>query len=272
VWYTLEKYGICKIALVLLADKIYIDKMKSESDVIHTEPFGRVPKKLLNTVTIESCRSLFGEIMNITLAAPPEKRQTLQNDENYLQKLDAFRHNVGALYLTLSQRLDNDILKAHGVTSNFGKCMIVSLFFRSLQPQKYYNLCGTQLQGYGALVTQLANLPSGQQLILDRWNSNTTKQFVDGVWRTNDRLMEKEKEYRNTTVAIAQIGIGVGGMLLGLIGLLLSVAMSYIASPSSDQKPEYRGSPTQQSIQKELSSSNQSVVSKSEANPKGNVK
>jgi hypothetical protein len=211
--------------------------MANKSEVIHTDPFGQVPNALLDTITMESLDTLFGNIMHITeTTSTHEEWQNLQNDDDYLQKLDAFRSGVGALYLKLSQQLDKDIKKAHGVISNFWKCMVVSLFSRSLQPQKYYNLCGMPAEGYGVMVTRLANLPGDRQKILDRWNSHTTKQFVDSVWRTKNMLMEKEKEYRNTAVVIAQIGIGIGGMLIGLLSLLLALVIPYILPSPSDRK------------------------------------
>lgn len=247
--------------------------MANKSGVIHTGPFGQVPNALVDTVTMESLDALFCDIMHITeMTNTHEKWQNLQNDNDYLQKLDVFRSGVGALYLNLSQRLDKDIKKAHGVTSNFWKCMVVSLFSRSLQPQKYYRLCGMPVEGYGSMVTRLANLPGDRQKILDRWNSHTTKQFVDSVWRTKNILMEKEKEYRNTAVAIAQIGIGIGGMLIGLLSLFLSLVIPYLLPSPSDRKTTAQISSIPQVHQQAPALNKQPVTRKLKAEHKENVK
>jgi hypothetical protein len=88
-------------------------------------------------------------------------------------------------------------------------------------------LCGRPSQGLGGAVTQLANMPFQDQLT-QRWGVKSWKQYVDAIWIMKNRLAEKELEYRNAVMAIIQIGIGVGGMVLGLVGLLLSLVVPFL--------------------------------------------
>lgn len=188
----------------------------------HTGPFGDVPSERIAAVTIESVSALRQEILRRSeSAADAGQWQQLSGDEEFLKKVDSFRVELGALWLQLWKRLDEDIEVAHCVSGNFWNCMWVALIRRRLRPQKYYAICGTPTAGYGSLVTYLANVP-GQDQLIQRWRRNTWKEYVDSIWTTKNQLMDKEKEYRGAAVAIAQIGIGVGGMLIGLIGLALS--------------------------------------------------
>jgi hypothetical protein len=208
--------------------------------VIGAGPFGDVPNTLVDTVTMEGLETLFTEIINSSkMVNSHEQWQKLHNEEDYLKKLDAFRTGVGALYLKILRQIDKDRRKAHRVSNSFWKCMAVSLFSRTLKPQKYYNICGSPLEGYQMMVLRLANLPGDHQNILDRWkDSHSTKPFVSAILGTRQTLMEREREYRDTAIAIAQIGIGVGGMLLGLLGLLLSLILSYTIPAIFDLKTD----------------------------------
>ncbi len=196
--------------------------------VVHTDPFGKVPKDRIDTVTLDGLSDLQQEILQISeRAANSGQWRELSTDEEFLKKLDHFRTSIGALWLKLWKQLDEDIDKAHQVSDNFWKCMWVALVRRQLRVQKYRSICGTPSCGFGGFVTYLANVPAQEQLV-QRWQCSSWKQYVDKIWKTKNQLIEKESEYRGVVTAIAQIGVGVGGMLLGLIGLGLSLIISLV--------------------------------------------
>lgn len=193
--------------------------------VHHTIPFGQIPCDRIASVTLESASQLRQEILERSMSNA-DVGQYHQNEE-FLKILDDYRTEVGALWLQLSKQLDADIEKSHYVSGRFWMCMWASLVQRQLRPQKYRALCGTPSKGYGGLVTYLANVPA-QDYLVKRWQVETWKEHVDRIWRTKNQLIEKEKEFRDIAVAVAQIGIGMGGMLLGLIGLILSLIAAAI--------------------------------------------
>jgi hypothetical protein len=76
-------------------------------------------------------------------------------------------------------------------------------------------------------VTFLTNLPAQEQLT-NRWQHPSWHDFVDAIWKTKNQLAEKEREYRNLAIAIAQIGIGIGGMVVGLICFGVSLVLALV--------------------------------------------
>ena len=91
------------------------------SGVIGAGPFGNVPNTLVDTVTMEGLETLFTQIINNSkMANTHEQWQKLHEQEDYLQKLDAFRTGVGALYLNILRQIDKDLSKAHRVSNSFG--------------------------------------------------------------------------------------------------------------------------------------------------------
>jgi hypothetical protein len=186
------------------------------SHEIDTGCFGKVPSRLVESISVDYIESLFQEFwQNENPSATDADR------EHNLKKLDEIRTSVGALYLKLNNNLDNDLKYANAVANNIFSSMLISLFSNKLKPKKYYHLCGPSSQeGYGLMAFRLINVPHE---ILQRWTSKTSKEYADRVWRTINILSEKEKEYRNVAIATAQIGIGVGGMVLGLAGVVLSL-------------------------------------------------
>ena len=194
----------------------------------HTDPFGQVPSNRIATATLESASQAKQKVVERSECAMREQEwHQLGDNEEFLRILDDFRAEVGALWLRLWKKLDEDIEKAHVVSGSFWRCVWESLIKRQLRPQKYRAICGTRSQGYGALVAYLANVPAQDRLV-ERWQRKNWKEYVDRIWRTKNQLIEKEREYRDVAVANTQIGIGVGGMLLGLLGLVLSVIAGLI--------------------------------------------
>ncbi len=191
----------------------------------HTDPFGTIPTERIDAATLQKVCALRDEVLERSgRAADANEWHALASDEEFLRKLDRLRSDVGALWLKLWRQLDEDIEMAHRASGSLWRSMWVALIRRQLRPQKYRAVCGTPSDGYGALVTCLANLPAQEQLML-RWHRGSWKEHVDKIWRTKSQLIEKEKEYREAAIAVAQIGIGVGGMLLGLLGLAISIAV-----------------------------------------------
>jgi hypothetical protein len=200
----------------------------STSAEVNTGPFGKVPKERIDRVTLDGLYEMKQQIFQMSIRAANSGRLgELASNEEFLTILDHFRTDVGALWLRLKRQLDDDIGKAYQISDSFWKCMWVSLVRNQLKPQKYYATCGTPSRGYNALVMNLANLPAREQW-LQRWGCGSWKEYGRAVLTTGNQLAEKEKEYRDTAIAIAQIGVGVGGMLLGILGLGLSLIFSLL--------------------------------------------
>jgi hypothetical protein len=49
------------------------------------------------------------------------------------------------------------------------------------------------------------------------------RDLIDARNRTCNRLLEREKDYREISMVIVQVSVGFGGLLLGLVGLALSL-------------------------------------------------
>lgn len=246
---------------------------KDDGGVIDYAPFGKLSKKTISQASIESLEDLFSEIMQATEKAQTHKEwQDLENDADFVIKVDAFRAGVGSLYFKLSQNLDEDIKFARKVIDNFGKCMFVSLFTKKLKPQKYFNLCGMQDNGYGAMILRLVLMAGGRQKILQGWAVNAAKQFADQAYHTTHKLLEKEKKYRDASIAVAQVGVGVGGMLIGLLSLVLSLIVPFIISTVSDRKSDHSLNTTRQITQPKNTMTNQPPALKSTEAPKKDVK
>lgn len=199
------------------------------TESVGTSLFGDVPQMLIDRAEVSQLQQLHLQILQIQDAAHcARKRDELASSQEYMSKIEDFRSGVGAIWLRLWWQIDKDIEKAQTVSASFWRCMWVSLVRRNLNPQKYYALCGTPSGGYGGLVTRLANLTPQDELV-KRWNLRSWPDYVNEIWKTKNQLMEKEREYRDTAIAVAQIGLGVGGMLLGIIGLVLSFVLTILA-------------------------------------------
>lgn len=194
----------------------------SAEDVTHTGAFGKVPKGLIRMADIVALQQSGGRIAEAAVVANGA-------DDQLVQEVNDFRAHVGGLWLHLWRQLDYDTETLYGVSTSFWKCVWISLFTRRLHPQKYYHLCGRPAHGYGLLVTQLANMPPGGTALRERvfkeWGVSSWKEYANRVWRTKNQLLEKEVEYRAAANVVLQVGIGWGGMVLGLIGLALSIAV-----------------------------------------------
>ena len=118
--------------------------------------------------------------------------------------------------------MTEDITLAYKVSGSLWKCMIASLPPMKFRPLKYYSTSGKPSEGYGRIISFLANL-NGEDVLVKRWGLESWKVYVDEIWRTKYALIEKENEYRSLAIIIVQIGIGIGGMLIGLLGLFLAI-------------------------------------------------
>jgi hypothetical protein len=184
-----------------------------------TAPFGEVPTDLIEQADLEQLRRLSQEIFNGSI------RKDVA-EEAIIAKIDVLRTGTGALWLRLCRELDADIVRAYETTNSVWRCLWSSLFVRDIKPLKYYRLCGIASHGYGGLVTALANMPC-QDRLAPRWGCSW-EEHVRRIWGTKNMLMEKEQEYRHSAVAIAQIGLGAGGMVIGLSGLVLSFVIPLV--------------------------------------------
>jgi hypothetical protein len=193
----------------------------SDGDVVHTGTFGRVPKSLIGTIEQQSLHDLSQSIFREAIDGRKSK-------DEVVAMIDEFRTGVGALWIKMRDLLNADIEQAHRTTSSLWYCLWSSLVTRRLNAQKYRSICGTATGGYGMLVTCLANMPHQDELA-KRWDIKSWRQYGDSIWRTKNQLMEKEREFRDLAIAIAQIGVGVGGMLIGLFGLALAILLPLIA-------------------------------------------
>ena len=69
----------------------------------------------------------------------------------------------------------------------------------------------------------LLNLPPERNALAQHWGYNNNDEYVSALLRECSNVEEKEAEYRQHSLVIAQIGIGWGGILLGYLGLLAAV-------------------------------------------------
>ena len=217
-----KRLGACLEMSTLLQRTRVATFDANQPDVVHTKVFGSVSNSKIDAA--EYCT-----LLDLAQTLFDRSRTKREPDEETLELIDALRTGVGALWMNLQRQLDMDIEQAHAVTGSLWRCLWVSLAGR-LKPQKYRQLCGTPSHGYGGLVTMLCNMPHQDELV-KRWGIDSWRVSVDAMWRTKSQLMEKEREYRDLAIAIAQIGIGVGGMVLGVIGLLIAIlplSFSYV--------------------------------------------
>lgn len=186
------------------------------AEIIKSSVFGEIPKRLVKEVDLEKTYKLSQDIFQ-------KIRNSVSNEEvNRMD--DRLRTEIGALELKLLQGLEKDIKDAQRILNSFRLCLYESVVKRKLMPLKHFESCGAKVDGYGILIVILANKDS-----YERWGFASKEKFADAVFRSRDRLMDKEREYREYAIAIAQVGIGYGGMWLGFIGLTLSISFFFLS-------------------------------------------
>jgi hypothetical protein len=163
-----------------------------------TGPFGAVPHALVDSVDPDAVLADVDRRSELWISNGPRP-----TDEEMINHINELRMAVG-----------------------FWRCVGVSLFSRRLHPQKYYDLCGTPHKKFGRMVSNLVNNGAATAVLegLARdWKKTGWSDFVHEVLRLKSPLMAKEKEYRDAANVILQVGIGWGGMVLGVVGLALSI-------------------------------------------------
>lgn len=204
----------------------------NKPDGIQMGLFGTVPKQLVCGVDInvlfviyERFGNSFGwrfEGMAMIPAAPLPYDELKASHKSLLEHVGAFNHQ-------LRIGMARDILLLHEIIGSFWLCCWYSFFSRSLMPHKYHAVCGTPSRGYGFFLGQLMNIPDERLRvdILQSQKLSSWKQYVDRLWKSKSDLMEMEAQYRELSLAVAQVGMGMGGMILGVIGLALSLVVTY---------------------------------------------
>jgi len=187
-----------------------------------TGVFGSIPREHVEAVTFARLQEMRNDLFRRSETAAGA--DTEAKTDEHTMSIQTYRSEVGAMWLKLSHAIDSDIAKAYAVGDNLWKCMWFSIR-RLLKPCKYYADCGRLAQGYGGFVTFLANLAVSEET-LHAWGFESMPEYTRALQRTKIGLREKEAEYRYAAVAVTQIGIGFGGMLLGLVAFALSLMLT----------------------------------------------
>jgi hypothetical protein len=184
------------------------------------------------TVDLGQLEELFSEICRISgRTLDNSARGQLHADEVFLAKLDDYRAAVGALWLQLHWQIEQDIGDMQAIAGSLWKCMWCALARSGLRPHKYHGICSANQDDFGTATTRLANLVDAalQEPLAARWGIGSWQQHVHAVFQTSHDLMQQHVVYRDLAIAILQIGIGWGGMLVGLVALILSVVLTALA-------------------------------------------
>jgi len=150
------------------------------------------------------------------------------NTELVLEKMDVYREMVGALYLKLKGELESDLKRVRKHSNGLVSSMWASLRYTDLRPEKYRRRCGGLGSEFHGIVMGYWNLPMNiagmRESIMKKWGHKNWREHLEAGSRVADHLDALEKQYREETIIMLQIGIGWGGMILGIIGLLIGFA------------------------------------------------
>jgi hypothetical protein len=213
---------ISLIAVVVCALSGHFSYLQNRNDEkeVHTgssgyyeNVFGKIPNNLIDDVSLQDTLTLGNDVVQAIGG-----RQNIS--EELAHKADTFRTQVGALHLKIFRDIDRDKRAANLIAGNFFKCLWESIVARKYTPAKYYKILYTQ-NGFDALIMQLANLPISQ-----RWGFSSAREHANKIWPCLDNLRRAENEYRSAAVTVIQIGVGIGGMVIGFIGLLVSIIIT----------------------------------------------
>ncbi len=144
-----------------------------------------------------------------------------EHEPELIKQIEAYRTSVGDYYAYYERQMLNDTDFAYTVCENVWKSIRYA-FGKRLLPTKYTHLCGNHMGRYRLYIVLLTNLPIEQQL-MNRWFFTEYDDYRKEIWKTHARLIVVEKHYRDTAMAVQQVGIGMGGMWLGLIGLAIGI-------------------------------------------------
>jgi hypothetical protein len=209
----------------------FLDKPES---LIGIRFFGKVPNKYIgieiNNIFSHKQKLETEKGARYIKESNPSDDKTILSDDEYINSIEEFSLKVGGIQHQLRMSLYEDIELANNISGNVVLCFWHSLISRRLSPYKYYPICGSTSRGYGSFIFFLSHIPLEENLksrITKNLNLSSWDQYMEGIWKSRAQLMELEKEYRNISIAIAQIGIGIGGMMLGVISLIISLILIF---------------------------------------------
>jgi hypothetical protein len=177
--------------------------------------FGFIPTGLEHAVTVQQLEILQRRLMAMLV----EGSRNTEADREMLE----FAAKLGALHRKIDRALGRDLRNARhlldkGLEGLFQQWPAV--IGRTHHPLKHFREC-TKAR---VLSDWLGNTARNE--LVPQLGCSSRDHLLRCVRGIADRNLETEREYRNEVIALLQIAIGWGGMLTGLLGLLLSIAIA----------------------------------------------